>query len=264
VESGAGALLGFKLTGPQAVNAKHIIPFFGHTFNKDTWAPDADASYFKIGASVGYIPSESWTSSFIGHDDNFGPNFCVPRSYVKPEQADYVVEFIDDGLKFGGVQAEALSLTFLYSLHPNLSSYKNNPWIARLARDSSPSIQRVVLRALAVHKDEYISHLSSVQDWDGNIENPDIPALLTKFLPEKIWMIEISLPQLFPANERKLGEVVLNPFIPFDAKKPINFNHFLFARVPGLYFFVKEVVSGKPEFMSIPGRIASHTSVLVI
>ncbi len=264
VESGAGALLGFKLTGPQAIDAKHIIPFFGHTFNKDTWAPDADASYFHVGKAVGYIPSESWTSSFIGHDDNFGPNFCVPRAYVKPEQAEYVVELIDDGLKFGGVQAEALSLTFLYSLHPNLGSYKNNSWIARLARDSSPSVQRVVLRAFAVHKDEYIGHLSSIQDWDGNSENPDIPALLTTLLPEKIWMIEISLPQLFPANERKLGEVVLNPFIPFDAKKPINFSHFLFARVPELYFLVEDVVSGRPKFMSIPSRIVSHTNVLVI
>ena len=264
VESGAGALLGFKLTGPKAGDDKHIIPFYGHTFNKDTWAPDADASYFHIGKAVGYIPSESWTSSFIGHDDNFGPNFCVPRSYVKPEQAEYVVEFIDDGLKFGGVQAEALSLTFLYSLYPYLNSYKNNPWITRLARDSSPSIQRVVLRALAVHRDEYINHLSSIQDWDGNFENPEIPALLTKLLPEKIWIIEISVPQLFPANERKLGEVVLNPFIPFNAKQPINYSHFLFARVPELYFFVKEVVSGKPEFMSIPSQIVSHTKVLVI
>jgi len=264
VESGAGALLGFKLTGPQAVDAKHIIPFFGHTFNKDTWAPDADASYFQIGASVGYIPSESWTSSFIGHDDNFGPNFCVPRSYVTPDQAEYVVEIIDDGLKFGGVQAEALSLTFLYSLHPYLSSFKNNSWIDRLARDSHPHIQRVVLRAFAVHKDEYISHLSGVKDWDGNVENPDIPDLLTTLLPEKIWMIEISLPQLFPANERKLGEVVLNPFVSFDSRKPINYSHFLFARVPELYFFVKDVVSGKPEFMTIPSQITSHTKVLVI
>jgi hypothetical protein len=264
VESGAGALLGFKLSGPKAGDDKHIIPFYGHTFNKDTWAPDADASYFQIGLSVGYIPSESWVSSFIGHDDNFGPNFCVPRNYVKPEQAEYVVELIDEGLRFGGVQAEALSLTFLYSLYPYLSSYNNNSWITRLARDSSPAIQRVVLRALAVRRDEYVNHLSSIQDWDGNSENPAITALLTRQLPEKVWIVEISLPQLFPANERKLGEVVLNPFVPFDPKQPINYSHFLFARVPELYFFVKEVVSGKPKFMTIPSQIASHTKLLVI
>ncbi len=262
VESGAGALLGFKLTGPKAGNGKHIIPFYGHTFNKDTWAPDADSSYFQIGTNVGYIPSESWTSSFIGHDDNFGPNFCVPRLYVKPEQAEYVVELLNDGLEYGGMQAEALTLTFLYSLLPKLYLYKNNPWIRRLVRDSS--IQRVVLRALSVHKHEYLQHLSSISDWDNNMESSIITNMLKTLLPKKIWVIEISVPQLFPANERKLGEVVLNPFIPFDTKKPINYNHFLFARVPELYFFVKEVVLNKPEFLSVPSQVKSHTKVLVI
>lgn len=264
VESGAGALLGFKLTDPNATDGKHIIPFYGHTFNKDTWAPDADASYFQIGKNIGYIPSESWTSSFIGHDDNFGPNFCVPRLYVKPEQAEYAVELLEDGIKFGGVQAEALTLAFLYSLHPYLSSYNKSQWIRRLAIDSSPAIQRVVLRAMTVHKGEYLKHLSNIQDWEGKSESPIITDLLSKLLPEKVWIIEISVPQLFPANERKLGEVVLNPFIPFDTRQPINFDHFLLARVPELYFVISEIVSGKPKFMSIPSQIKSHTELLVI
>lgn len=264
VESGIGALLGFKLTGPKATDAKHIIPFYGHTFNKDTWSPDADASYFDVGGGVGYIPSESWTSSFIGHDDNFGPNFCVPRLYVKPEQVEYVVELLHEGLEYGGIQAEALSLTFLYSFHPHLKLQKNNPWIRRLAMDAAPTNQRVVLRAVVVHRDEYLKHLSNIQDWDGNMETPVIPTELKKLLPERIWVVEISLPQLFPANERKLGEVVLNPFIPFDPKHPINFDLFLFARVPGFYLFVSEVISDNPKFISIPSEIRSHTGLLII
>ena len=79
IESGYGALVGFQLTRsniPQPL--RHIIPFYGHTFNKDTWAPAADKSYFKVGEKLKYVPSEYWTSSFLGHDDNFGPNYCVP------------------------------------------------------------------------------------------------------------------------------------------------------------------------------------------
>ncbi len=41
IESGAGALLGFKLVGPEATG-HHIIPFFGHTFNRDMWVPDTE------------------------------------------------------------------------------------------------------------------------------------------------------------------------------------------------------------------------------
>ncbi|MDR2862800.1 MAG: hypothetical protein LBV54_02820, partial [Puniceicoccales bacterium] len=53
IESGVGGLLGFSMGGPEAPQDRHIIPFYGHTFNKDTWAPDADVSYFNIGANVG-------------------------------------------------------------------------------------------------------------------------------------------------------------------------------------------------------------------
>ena len=50
IESGAGALLGFRLAGAGAQqDAKHIIPFFGHTFNQDTWVPNAGAAYFHVG-----------------------------------------------------------------------------------------------------------------------------------------------------------------------------------------------------------------------
>ena len=71
IESGAGALLGFKLVGPEATG-HHIIPFFGHTFNRDMWVPNAEPAYFHVGEETRYVPSESWVSTFVGHDDNFG------------------------------------------------------------------------------------------------------------------------------------------------------------------------------------------------
>ncbi|MES9906038.1 MAG: hypothetical protein ABW168_25600 [Sedimenticola sp.] len=264
VESGAGALLGFKLTGPKAVDSRHIIPFYGHTFNKDTWAPDAEISYFDVGGGVGYMPSESWTSSFIGHDDNFGPNFCVPRLYVKPEQAEYVVELLHDGFQFGGIQAEALTLTFLYSLHPHLIPSRSNIWAKRLVREIVSGTRQVVLRAVAVSSGIYLEHLSTIYDWDGNKEDSKIPTILKTVLPDRLWVIEISLPQLFPANERKLGEVVLNPFAEPNPKEPTDFNLFLFARAPERYFIVSGVTSGKPDFLEIPSNIESHTELLTI
>ncbi len=60
IESGTGALLGFHFTGPAIQDPqRHIIPFYGHTFNKDTWAPEAETSYFRVGESLGYFPSEN-------------------------------------------------------------------------------------------------------------------------------------------------------------------------------------------------------------
>ncbi|MES9883948.1 MAG: hypothetical protein ABW185_24125 [Sedimenticola sp.] len=265
VESGAGALLGFKLAGPKANDSRHIIPFYGHTFNKDTWSPDAEVSYFDVGGGIGYMPSESWTSSFIGHDDNFGPNFCVPRLYVSPEQAEYVVELLHAGFEFSGIQAEAVTLSYLYSLHPHLQADdEGNIWAKRLAEEIAPSNQQVVLRAVTTSAERYLAHLSGINDWDGNKENSKIPEILGPVLPDWLWVVEVSLPQLFPANERKLGEVVLNPYVIPNLDDPTDFSLFLFARVPGRYFIQSDITSGKPDFLEIPSSIASHTELLTL
>lgn len=263
IESGCGALLGFRMTGPSASCEKHIIPFYGHTFNKDTWVPDADCAYFDVGGGIGYIPSESWTSSFLGHDDNFGPNLCVPRLYVRSDQAEYVVELLRDGVAYSGVHAEAITLIFLYSLWPHLAK-SANPWMKRLAAAAHPDVRRVVLRAVCVSKDVYLEHVREDADWDGNRETPDLVAILDRLLPKMLWVVEISLPHLFPANEHKLGEILLNPSIPFDPKTPINYALFLLSRLPGRVFVLQSAARDTPSFMEVPSACESHRALLKI
>jgi len=262
IESGAGALLGFRLSGPGVTGTpRHIIPFFGHTFNKDTWVPDADLAYFDVGGGVGYIPSESWTSSFLGHDDNFGPNFCVPRLYVRPDQAEYAVELLHDHFQYSGCYAEAVGLSFLYSLYPHLVGSANG-WMQRLAFYIRPKLQRVVLRAVAVETTDYLDQLRNNPDWDGGLEDTAFIERLASMLPDRLWVVEVSLPHLFPANERKVGEIVLNPGVTPDPKKPVDFGYFLLARLPGKYLTLQSVSGSKPHFLEIPSRLASHTPVL--
>lgn len=74
IESGYPAILFFATEGGDY----HAIPVFGHTFNEDIWVPNADRYYF-IGPGTSYIPSEQWLSMYIAHDDNWGPNYCIPR-----------------------------------------------------------------------------------------------------------------------------------------------------------------------------------------
>ena len=262
IESGSGALLGFSMAGPGLNEpGKHIIPFFGHTFNKDTWVPDAQQSYFDVGGGMGYLPSESWTSSFLGHDDNFGPNYCVPRLYVRPEQVDYVSELLSPGCRFSGVQAEAISIRFVYSFHPNIAKNANR-WLRRLALYSHPDVQQIVLRAVSASRDQYVAHLKEIEDWDGHRENPALPGLLAHLLPPTLWVVEISIPHLFPANERKLGEVVLDATNPLDEADPLSFAPFRLARVPTQYFLVSGVNKKTPQFIKVPSSLESHVELL--
>jgi hypothetical protein len=77
-------------------------------------------------------------------------------------------------------------------------------------------------------------------------------------MPEYLWMIEISIPQLFPANERKLGEIILNASVKFDFDKPTDFKLFVLARLPGSYFLFESGDYDKPNFAQVPSRIKSH------
>ena len=269
VESGVGSLLGFRLAQPGVSKNnqdKHIIPFFGHTFNKDTWVPDAALNYFEIGSNLGYIPSDNWTSSFIGHDDNFGSDFCVPKLYIKPEHVDYVVELLKPGIKYSGVQAEAMSLIFLYSLSPKMVQ-SGNPWMQRLSWWADPDVKKVVLRAVSLNCDEYILHLALMKDWEGNKEDKLLIDVLKKLqetrLPSDLWMIEVSIPHLFPANERKLGEIILDASkLPADTKTAVDYNLFVMARLPGKYYFFKGIDHDTPEFLEAPSQINSHVPLI--
>ncbi len=255
IESGAGALLGFRLSGPSAGDRRHIIPFFGHTFSQDTWVPNAEIAYFHVGENTKYLPSDSWVGSFMGHDDNFGSNFSVPKRYVTPTQAEYVVEILNNGVNYSGTVAEAIGIDYLYSILPNLSK-SQNVWLDRLINYSAA--QMVVLRAISLTKSEFLKHIGSLRDWENNRENASMINILGKLVPDVMWMVELSLPELFPSNLRKLGEIILDASKSPATKR--DFNAFVFARVPERYIFLQEIVNNAPSFLVAPSAIISHAS----
>lgn len=260
IESGYGGLLGFSMSGPKAVDSKHIIPFYGHTFNKDTWVPDAEKFYFNIGAELRCIPSENWTSSFIGHDDNFGSNFCVPRLYISPDHVQYVVELLKGAAEYDGVKAEVLALYFLYSFQSALN--RNLTWVRRLLG----LLQRVVLRTVCVTREKYIKHLSEIKDWSDVKEDSAITKTLEHLTSNLFWVIEVSIPQLYPANERKIGEIVLDAEhrIEITPEVHVDNNCFILARFPGDYIFMTGANQYGPTFTTVPSKIQSHVQLLLL
>lgn len=256
VEAGVGALLGFSMDGPKKDPSKHIIPFYGHTFNKDTWVPDAQDAYLNIGGSLGYISSGDWTSSFIGHDDNFGPNFCVPRYYMNPEQVQYVLQILHPQVAYDPIKVELFAQQFFSSLHPYLDDGKC--WQGRL-KNAVLIQQKVVLRTLCVSAEEYKSHLRGLADWNGNREDSDLLDSLFEALPARMWMVEISLPHLFPANERKLGEILFDGTIR-EGVEEVDFRALVFVRLPCRYFLLSQQTENL-DFSTIPSKIDSHTAL---
>lgn len=258
VETGAGALLAFSMGGPKAGNVGHILPIIGHTFNEDTWAPNAEGDYFKIGKKIRYIPSESWLSSFLAHDDNFGSNLCIPKKFIERKHAEFVVTLQPRGFKYPGFIAEFVASDFFYSLLPQLN-LGNNPWMDRL--QIYVKGMKLILRTVAVRKTDYVRHLGQIDDWEGNTENAFLINLLDPLLRDTMWMIEVGLPDLFSTNKRKLGEILLDASRPYANKK--DFSFFLMARLPGLYAFLEKLDGhNHPIFTTVKCPIVSHTEVM--
>jgi len=108
----------------------------------------------------------------------------------------------------------------------------------------------------------YINHIKSLVDWDGNSERQDSIELFNKNLPDSFWLVEISVPQLFPANERKLGDVVINAQIDIDIHN--IYKHLLYVRLPGAYYMLGDssTTDSNVCFNSFPSELTSHVSLL--
>jgi hypothetical protein len=69
---------------------------------------------------------------------------------------------------------------------------------------------RYVLRTILIERDKYLEHIRDSKSHDTSSLTGQEIALLGNELPERFWMVEISLPQLYAGNRSKLGEVLID------------------------------------------------------
>jgi len=257
IESGRAGLIGFEFSGPAASGERHVVPFFGHTFNQDTWAPKALGAYFHVGDDLKFISSLEWMSSFIGHDDNFGANYCVPRHFIRPENVKYVAAVMPEHCAYDATIAEATALRYLYSSLPTVLGAAVNLWVDRVVEHISQ--QDIVLRAVAITRRQYVTALARARDWDDHSEDAALVAAFRQFLPRHLWLVEISIPDLFAANHHKVGEILLDSQVP--AVAPPGSHHLVTIRLPESYLLPGPGFPGKAEFYRIPSNLANHSSV---
>lgn len=248
IESGAPALLGFELEDPNAATGeagRHIIPVIGHTFNEDAWVPEADRNYFAKGLS--YYPSESWLSTFVAHDDNFGPYYCLPRNFLKKDNFRLSLGLKRFASLFGAVEAETLAFGYAQGL-AKVFDKTGRDWLDRFSVFTR--MGSLVIRAQSVSREEYLQHLEGLADWQGTTMEEALIDELKSALPDYFWMAELSAPELFTATRHKFGEFLISA----DKPHATDLSLLIAARLPG-YILTRN--NGKIEVK--PTRLEGHT-----
>jgi len=311
IESGGGCLMGFHVTNSEKT-PQHIIPLVGHTFNKHIWVNDAAGCYFKQDTDIHSYLSDNWVSTFIGHDDNIGPNIYIPRFYVQRSAVSTAFSIIPTrGIPPANwryqqcVDVECVANVWLADHvgewlrrwpQGKLSAF--NPWLERLLHAlphggentsvlggetvSQQQYTQVVFRSLLVSKRQYIQHLRKSRDWQtGQKEvGETIDAVAGELSrmdfiqsPSYFWMVEISLPHLFPVNERKIGELLF-PALEFGEEEKREIRHPqwelkspIVIRIPSYYLFPlfpeSDVQNPLVEFDNISSLLSTHVKCYV-
>lgn len=117
----------------------------------------------------------------------------------------------------------------------NATPQQRDSWILRLIScqflNTDPHF---FCRSLWCKKDDYIEFLKTTPDEAGNIIS-DSERKILEGLPSGFWVTEVSLPNLFSGNKRKIGDIICtsDPQASANAKGEIS-KLVLFAWMPGL------------------------------
>jgi hypothetical protein len=240
----------------------HIVPILGHTLNSDIWKPEAERAYSIESTFDVYFSAVKWVDHFIIHDDNFGMYICLPVDTLKritlPKQdpyyrAAYAVAIVPSDVKTTPREAEWASI-FVTRDILDWREKNGSPldkWCKRLL-----DFNLVTIRTFNVTRANYLSSLENM-DFDGNSYTEDEKKVLTADLPDRFWLSELTLPDLYAANKHKIIDFFYGSNYPDDIKEPEDKKmneRWIQIRFP--YVLVKRQPEGK--LSAHPLSIKSH------
>jgi hypothetical protein len=214
VESRCPTLLVFT-TDDEKVD--HVIPVLGHTLNTDLWTPEAQITYSKPKTLFDIYRSTSlWADHFVIHDDNLGMYYCLPTHVLKQPfsvrrgyafKAKYAISVIPEGVKTPSREVEWAAASVLDQMFSKLieNRTKLDDWTERLIRSYRDTLtpRVVAMRTFLSSKEDY-EHSLAETDFEGNRFSDEDKKALVKHLPERFWLSEITMPDIFTANKNKV------------------------------------------------------------
>ena len=136
--------------------------------------------------------------------------------------------------------------------------FNNRCWNSVAAATTGLYPDGTAARPIFLTGKKYLNHLNSLNVWNkSEAINPKIIAALKGMTKGSFWVIEVSLPELFPANRAKLGEVVLNAS---REKSPPGLQ-VEFARLPGFLYVMQGNKEAGTMVAAYPTGVNTHSQI---
>lgn len=259
VETGLPAIITFA---SDRVGQSHAMAVVGHTFTPGLWQGCVTDAYFNARAQQ-YLPSHGWVESLLVQDDNFGPYCRLPKHILRERNPAVLLPRFPN---CPSCRPEWVEIQVANFLKLPVFDYKSRTLIQDiLAANLFPleshdafwfrvmldhlNDDRLILRTIACTKKQYLKWLLK-----NEIVLPDSMEYIRlrdhlwgeEGKEPPFWLVEVSVPELYTYNERKLGEVV------FYTGLPPGIERFSCVRLPGMLTLVDRI-NGKPEHVRLEG-----------
>lgn len=255
VESSCPIILG--IANPET---EHVVTVLGHTFNSDRWT-EARHNYGTLPWSH-YISASAWADHFIVNDDNYGmyvtlpsealKNIIVPKYNPNLHASVAIAVFPQRSSKrrrkpqeevhpFTAEQWAGRAIKHLLS---NAKPKASNRWLRLLKTEHVP-----VFRTLIRDKKSYLEYLAAIHDDQGHSLNEREKKMIAQRLPDSFWVTEVTTPDLYTGNKKKVGEIVSKTVAAGGERQEI----LLFAWLAGFVWLGSNLIGAFP--WSIRGHV---------
>ena len=209
----------------------HVVPIIGHTSNTDAWPPEADIRYNRE-VRFHFRPVSAWVDNFIIHDDNFGMYLSYPSAKLSERKdrrgfnIDHVIFVTKDKITLppDRLEIDLISdLRQVFALNKNVSE-EENPWLHKIINEVKAPL---VSRTMVAKKTDFLKTLGQRDSNGKKITKTDIDTVGEQ-LPDRFWLTEVTLPDLYLANKTALISIVTQ----------INTYRQIFIRLPRLGYLI--------------------------
>lgn len=241
VESGTPVFVGIKTQ-----DSAHAMIVIGHTFRQDRWLAETFSSYYG-GKCAQYKTNVDWIDGLVVQDDNCGPYITAPSSLFETPVCQYMLAPVGSSDYLTGAEAQKyVGEDLLYG------ALRNYLFRLQDSKRSQADDEAYIDETTATWFEEFLhqycanalvlrTYMCESEEWRKQarrhpyMEDDSAADLLDNLeLPERVWVVEISWPQIFCHKRHRCGEILVDP-----TDKPTLSTHalkqlWLWIHLPGL------------------------------